>query len=150
MRWGLLPYWSKEPKAQYASFNARAEAIESQPMFRIPFQQRHCLIPAHGWLEWPVSERRKQRWRFSLPDRSDFAFAGLWDHWERAGQVIESCTIIVCDAAETIRHVHDRMPVILKPADYDFWLHGGVAERRPLKALLVPYAGQLTPGPVGR
>jgi putative SOS response-associated peptidase YedK len=59
MRWGLLPYWSKEPKAQYASFNARAETIDSQPMFRIPFQQRHCLIPAHGWLEWPVSERGK-------------------------------------------------------------------------------------------
>jgi putative SOS response-associated peptidase YedK len=87
---------------------------------------------------------RDRRWRLNLPDRSDFAFAGLWDHWERAGQVIESCTIIVCDAAETIRHVHDKMPVILKPADYDFWLNGGVAERRPSKALLVPYAGQLT------
>ncbi|MBM3356446.1 MAG: SOS response-associated peptidase [Betaproteobacteria bacterium] len=141
LKWGLLPYWSKESTIRYSTINAMAETVEKKPSYRVPFRKRRCLIPADGWYEWQKLPKGKQKWWLSLKDGADFCFAGLWDRWHRGDDAIESCTIIVTDAAESVRHIHDRMPVILAPRNYEFWLDPGVEEVPALKALLRPAPG---------
>ena len=51
LKWGLLPYWSKEPRIAYNTINAMAETVDSKAAYRVPFQKRRCLIPADGWYE---------------------------------------------------------------------------------------------------
>ena len=138
IKWGLLPHWSKEPKIAYSTINAMAETVETKASYRAPFRKRRCLIPADGWFEWQPIPRGKQKWWLHMKDDSDFCFAGLWDRWHRGDQVIESCTIIVTNAAESIKHVHDRMPVILDPKDFEFWLDPGIDNVPALKDLLKP------------
>lgn len=138
LKWGLLPYWAREPRLTYATVNAMAETVEQKPAYRAPFRKRRCLIPADGWYEWQKLPRGKQKWWLHLREHRDFCFAGLWDRWRRENQVIESCTIIVTDASESIRHIHDRMPVILAPEHYEFWLDPAAQELTALKQLLKP------------
>jgi putative SOS response-associated peptidase YedK len=94
MQWWLLPFWSKEARIKYATFNARVESVASSASFREPFRRRRCLIPARGWYEWQDTAGGKQPWYFQAADGALLAFAGLWDRWQGDGQVIESCTII--------------------------------------------------------
>ncbi|MFZ0695179.1 MAG: SOS response-associated peptidase, partial [Alphaproteobacteria bacterium] len=88
---------------------------------RSAFKSRRCLVPADGFYEWQKVGSRKQPYRITMKDDGLFAFAGLWERWERDG-VIESFTIIVTEANELMKPIHDRMPVILDPADYAAWL----------------------------
>ena len=143
IKWGLLPYWAKEPKIAYNTINTMAETVEAKASYRVPFKKRRCLIPADGWYEWQVIPRGKQKWWLHMKDDSDFCFGGLWDRWHRGDQVIESCTIIVTDAAESIKNIHDRMPVILDPKDYEFWLDPGIDDVPALKDLLKPAPDKL-------
>jgi putative SOS response-associated peptidase YedK len=143
IKWGLLPHWSNEPKIAYNTINAMAETVDTKASYRTPFKKRRCLIPADGWFEWQVIPTGKQKWWLHMKDGSDFCFAGLWDRWHRGDQIIESCTIIVTNAAESIKHVHDRMPVILDPKDYEFWLDPEVDDVPALKELLQPAPDQL-------
>jgi len=115
MKWGLVPHWSVEPKTSYSTSNARAETVDSKPVFRAAFKHRRCLIPANGWYEWQIlpEQKYKQPWYYRGTRGDILAFAGLWERWEHAGQVLESCTIIVTGANAVTRPVHDRMPVIL-------------------------------------
>ncbi len=123
VRWGLVPSWSKGPDSRYSMINARAETVTEKPSFRTPFRRRRCLVPADGFYEWMKANGAKQPYRIALNDGRPFAFAGLWDSWESADETaIESCTIIVTDANELVRPIHDRMPVILDPGNHVRWL----------------------------
>ena len=123
VRWGLVPSWSKGPDSRYSMINARAETVTEKPSFRTPFRRRRCLVPADGFYEWKKANGTKQPYRIALNDGRPFAFAGLWDSWESADETaIESCTIIVTDANELVRPIHDRMPVILDPGNHVRWL----------------------------
>ena len=148
LKWGLLPYWSKEPRIEYNTINAKAETVETKASYRVPFRKRRCLIPADGWYEWQALKSGKQKWWFHLADDSDFCFAGLWDRWHRGDEIIDSCTIIVTDAADSIKHVHDRMPAIIEPANYRYWLDPGIDDVPALKDLLKPAAVPLVAQPV--
>lgn len=147
LRWGLIPHWAKEARSEYSTINARAETVAEKPAFRSAFRQRRCLIPADGFYEWQVrpGSKLKQPWYIQLKDGELFAFAGLWERWEpRAGvegEPVESCTILVTDANELVRPIHDRMPVILDPADYEIWLNP-THDPAALRALLKPYPAQ--------
>jgi len=121
LRWGLIPSWSKDPKASYSTINARAETVATKPAYRSAFKSRRCLVPADGFYEWQKVGSQKQPYRITMKDDGLFAFAGLWERWERDG-VIESFTIIVTEANELMKPIHDRMPVILDPTDYVAWL----------------------------
>jgi len=142
VRWGLIPSLAKEPKTDYNTINARAETVAVKPTFRDAFRRRRCLIPASGFYEWArrPDGQTKQPFYITLTDGEPFAFAGLWERWEpRAsaeGEPVESCTIIVTDANGCLRPIHDRMPVILHPADYYRWLNP--AGKNP-EELLKPY-----------
>jgi putative SOS response-associated peptidase YedK len=118
---------------------ARAETVAEKPSFRTAFRQRRCLISATGFYEWKPVDGGKQPYNIRIGDGNLFAFAGLREHWKgRDGKVTESCTIIVTNANEVIRPIHDRMPVILDPADYGIWLDPGLHDPKQLKQLLRP------------
>lgn len=140
--WGLIPHWAKTTK--YKPFNARAETIDQKPFFRYAFQHNRCLIPANGYYEWSGPQGHKQPFLIKLSKTDLFSFAGLWEHWQSANKIIETCTIITTIANEKIRPVHDRMPVILDPGQYDEWLINGSSE------MLTPYTGAMIYYPVSR
>jgi putative SOS response-associated peptidase YedK len=140
MRWGLIPSWAKDPKLGYKLINARAETVSDKPAFREALQSRRCLIPADGFYEWAKEEKAKSPYCFTLVDDSVFAFAGLWDRWtDRNGEALPTCSIITTSANALIAGVHDRMPVILEPENYDLWLDPGFRKTEPLLDLLQPY-----------
>ena len=139
LHWGLIPSWSKDAKAPYRMINARAETVADKPAYRIAFRKRRCLIPADGFYEWRVTESGKQPYHIRMKDGGVFAFAGLWECWAGNDERIESCSILVTEANDTIRVVHDRMPVIVAPGDYGQWLDPTIAGGVRLMALLRSY-----------
>lgn len=136
MQWWLLPFWSKEPRVKYSTFNARLETAATAASFRDPFRRRRCLIPALGWYEWQQTPAGKLSWYFHSADNALLAFAGLWDRWEHEGQVIESCTILVGEANDAVRQVHDRMPVLIPAACQDEWLSPDLTDPDRIRQLL--------------
>lgn len=140
IKWGLVPSWSSEPKIEYSTINARAETVADKPAFRSAFKHRRCLIAADGFYEWHVeSDGHKQPYFINLVGDKPFAFAGIWERWERGGQALESCSIIVTEANDLMRSIHDRMPVILDPKDYDAWMNPAEESPSELLALLRPF-----------
>ena len=140
LQWGLIPRWAKDRQIGNRTINARAETVAEKPSFRAAFRQRRCLIPADGFYEWQASGSGKQPYFIARRDRQPFAFAGLWETWTdpASGARIDSTTIIVTDANDVVRPIHDRMPVILSPSDYRLWLDPGLNRPAPLQALLTP------------
>jgi putative SOS response-associated peptidase YedK len=139
LRWGLVPSWSKGPDSRYSMINARAETVDTKPAYRNAFKHRRCLIPSEGFFEWNSSGKGKTPFLIRRNDGAPFAMAGLWERWHgKEGETIESCTIIVTDANELVRELHDRMPVILAPADYAAWLDPENKATGELLALLRP------------
>jgi putative SOS response-associated peptidase YedK len=123
LRWGLIPSWAKDPKIAYTLLNARSETAAEKPSFRSAFKSRRCLIPADGFYEWQKVGKLKKPMRFILRDERLFAFAGLWERWlSPEGPAIQTCTILTTSANEVVRPLHERMPVILEPAQYFPWL----------------------------
>jgi putative SOS response-associated peptidase YedK len=125
--------------------NARAETVAEKPAFRSAFRQRRCLVLADGFYEWQQQENKKQKQPYYIrfQDGCPFAFAGLWEHWENAdGEKIESCTLLTTEPNDLMRPIHNRMPVILDPKDYDLWLDLEVKKPELLKPLLHPYAAE--------
>ena len=143
MRWGLIPYWAKDASFGANTINAVAETAAEKPAFREAMRRRRCLIPADGFYEWKqTGPRQKQPYSIGMADDGLFAFAGLWDQWRDAGgggRVIESCTILTTEANPLLREIHPRMPVILKPEDYDRWLDPGITDPRRVGDLLRPF-----------
>ncbi len=133
--WGLIPSWSKEPKG---FINARSETLEQKPSFSESFQNRRCLIPADGFYEWKRNGKSKQPYYFQLKDETPFAFAGIWDEWQKEGVSITSCSIVTTTPNELLATIHDRMPVILHPEAQDVWLRND-SELIELKRFLIPF-----------
>lgn len=147
-RWGLVPFWAKDEKIGYKTINARAETVHEKPSFRAAFRKRRCLIPADGFYEWKkLEDGSKQPYRICLADGGAFSFAGLWEYNKALD--LASCTIIVTKPNPVIAEIHDRMPVILAPENYDTWLSPDT-DPAEVTALLRPYAGQMTAYPVSK
>lgn len=142
MRWSLVPQHTKDiTKLQaFSTINARAETVQTSPMWQGPFQRHRCLVPADGFYEWRRPDpKTKIPYACTLKDGGTFAFAGLWDAWQDPrGDWLQSFAIITTDANEAMAPIHNRMPVILHPQDYDRWLDRGEAESPPVD-LLRPY-----------
>jgi putative SOS response-associated peptidase YedK len=143
LHWGLVPFWAKEPGIGSRMINARSETAAEKPAFRAAFRRRRCLVLADGFYEWQRLERGKQPFYVRLRDGKPFAFAGLWEHWKGPDETtIDSCTLLTTEPNDLIRPVHNRMPVILAPEDYDLWLDPGVQEPELLHPLLHAYPSE--------
>jgi putative SOS response-associated peptidase YedK len=149
-RWGLVPSWASDLSIGYKLINARSETAASKPSFRSAFRQRRCLIVVDGFFEWQKQGKHKQPYHIWLKDDGPFAFAGLWERWqEPGGEPVESFTIVTTEANGLMKPLHDRMPVILAPWDYDRWIDPQSREVDELQALLVPCPDEwLTATPV--
>lgn len=154
LKWGLIPSWAKDESIGNKMINARAETLSEKPSFRNAFKSRRCIIPASGFYEWAKKgERAKQPFYFYLKEKDVFGFAGLWEEWadKETGELIESCTIITTEANSCLEPVHDRMPVILKPEDYDLWLDEKERNTDRLQSLLIPFsADEMAAHPVSK
>lgn len=140
LQWWLLPYWSKEPRIKYSTFNARVETVRSAPSFRTPLQRRRCLIPVVGWYEWQELKTGKQPWLFRAANDELLHFAGLWDRWKKDDLVIESCTIVVGEPPKAIESIHDRNPFIIPPDRQAAWLDRELTDPDEVMQMLRPLA----------
>jgi putative SOS response-associated peptidase YedK len=144
MRWGLVPSWAKDPSIGYKTINARAEIVSTTTSFREPFKSQRCLVPADGFYEWKRDGKIKQPYCFELNEGELFAFAGLWDGWKSPlGELIESCTILTTTPNSLLADVHDRMPVILSPDNYDLWLDPDFRNTASVGEMLRPFEPKL-------
>jgi putative SOS response-associated peptidase YedK len=143
LRWGLIPGWASDPSIGNRLINARAETVADKPAFRTAFRRRRCLIVADGFYEWQRVGKGRQPHLIGMRNGHPFAFAGLWETWEGPQHSsIESCTILTTTANDLVRPIHDRMPVILAPAEYDCWLDPAVSAAEKLSPLLRPYPSE--------
>jgi putative SOS response-associated peptidase YedK len=125
--------------------NARGETLADKPSFQMPYRRHRCLLPADGFYEWqPVTaqsagpgDTRKQPLHIGMNDRSLFGLAGLFERWRgEDGTLLDTCAIVTTEANPLLASVHDRMPVIIAPDDYDRWLDPANAD---VADLIAPY-----------
>jgi putative SOS response-associated peptidase YedK len=144
MRWGLVPPWARDLRVGSTMINARAETVAEKPSFRTALRERRCIVMADGFYEWDHKAQPRQPFHIVNKDGTPLGFAGLWERWEpsEGGQQVESCTIITTKANEIVGKLHDRMPVILEPNDYDLWLDPSVHEPERLLPLLKQFPAE--------
>jgi putative SOS response-associated peptidase YedK len=147
IRWGLVPPWAEAPNKGPVLNNARSEEAAQKPTFKNIIKNRRCLILADGFYEW---EKTGKDGKIKLPHYfgtrgfKPFAFAGLWQVWQHGEVPLESCTILTTHANDMVGKIHDRMPVILSPNDYDVWLNPEMQNPAELTYLYEPYpAGEM-------
>jgi putative SOS response-associated peptidase YedK len=135
-RWGLIPSRWKKPlkEMRVATFNARSESVAEKPMFSESFQRRRCLIPASGYYEWLPTVKGRQLYYFTRRDGQVITIAGIEDAWTdpQSKERIRSCSMVITDANKLAAEVHDRMPVILEPKDFQQWERGDVNDAATL------------------
>lgn len=137
MRWGFLPRWYKHPTDGPVLFNARSETLAEKPAFADAARRRRCLIPATGFYEWTREGDARLPWFITRADREPMVFAGVWQAWNGPeGARVASCAIVTTAATGGMADLHDRVPVILEPADWPLWLgeagHGAARLMAPL------------------
>ena len=138
MRWGLVPFWSKDGTAAFNTINAKAETVATRPAYREPWKRRRCLVLADWFYEWKkIDEKTKQPYAISLKDGGLFAFAGLWDTWKdkASGQELKTYTILTTDPNELLKPIHNRMPVIVARKDYQRWMAPAEPSHLPVDLL---------------
>jgi len=170
MRWGLIPFWAKDPAIGSRLINARSESVADKPAYREAFRRRRCLVLADGFYEWKKVEGGKQPYFIHLSGRRPFAFAGLWERWKPRGDQldklvapdkpdvpvsddgrVESCAFLTTIPNERLAEIHDRMPVILPEEHWETWLDPEFDDADALSALLLPYpAAEMAAYPVSK
>jgi putative SOS response-associated peptidase YedK len=165
VRWGLVPFWAKDVSIGSRLINARAETVSTKPAFRRAFTRRRCLLPADGFYEWqaagdgPAGDRpgaRKQPYFIHRADGNVLAFAGIYELWRDQAAAADdpdawvwSAAIITTQATDDVGRIHDRMPMVIEPAQWADWLDPSQADEATLRALLAPaVSGGLASHPV--
>ena len=163
LKWGLVPFWAKDPSIGSKLINARMETVHEKPAFRRPFASRRCLLPADGYYEWYATEQKtkagrpvKQPFFIHPADGGVLAMAGLYEIWrdptrddEDPARFSWTCTVLTTTAEDAVGHIHDRMPLLVEPERYAAWLDPSVSAVDELTRLLVPAApGRLEAYPV--
>src|SRR3954451_18347017 len=163
LRWGLVPFWAKDPSIGNRMINARMETVHEKPAFRRAFASRRCLLPADGYYEWSPTEQRtkagkplKQPFFIHPADDGVLAMAGLYEIWrdptrdeDDPMRFLWTCTVLTTTAEDSVGHIHDRMPLLVEPDRYAAWLDPSASDVDELKKLLVPAApGRLEAYPV--
>ena len=163
LKWGLIPFWAKDPAIGNRMINARMETVDEKPAYRKAFASRRCLLPADGYYEWYQTDQEtksgkplKQPFFIHPEDGGVMAMAGLYEIWRDPTRADDdpdrfrwTCTVLTTSAEDELGHIHDRMPLLVERDRYAAWLDPTVSDPRDLKALLVPAApGRLEAYPV--
>ena len=145
LKWGLVPFWAKDPKGGARMINARSETVATKPAFRNAFKKKRCLVPADGYFEWVKEGKKKRPFWIRMKDERPFLMAGLWESWgdnlQEDTKPLETFTILTTSSNELTKTIHDRMPVILSPNDYDRWLDPELQDVEELSYMFEPYDG---------
>jgi putative SOS response-associated peptidase YedK len=143
LRWGLIPYWCKDPTGGRKPINAKRETVRDLPTFRDAYRKRRCIVPVDGFFEWKAikGQKAKQPYAIAMKDGAPFGIAGIWENWKEptSGEWIRTFAIITTDANELVADIHDRMPVIIAPGDYVRWL----GDEPDPRDLMRPFAADL-------
>jgi putative SOS response-associated peptidase YedK len=139
-RWGLVPFWADDLAIGSRLINARGETVAEKPSFRKAFAKHRCLVIADGYYEWQTTNASKQPYLIERIDGRIFAFAGLWEENTKAksGVTLRTCSLITTESNELMSPIHDRMPVILEPAQYVRWLDPTFSDTDFLKEWMIP------------
>lgn len=126
LRWGLVPFWAKDPSIGNRMINARAETVAEKPSYRAAYHHRRCLVLADGFYEWQRQNDHKTPFYISMESGQAFALAGLWEQWKdkQSDTTLETATLITTAADDFMAQLHHRMPVVLQPEAADDWLSG--------------------------
>ena len=143
MRWGLVPFWAKDPRIGRRTINARAETVGSKPAFRAAFRRRRCLVPADGFYEWTGPRGKRQPLNIHRSDGNPLALAGLWESHDEFGPTF---TIVTTAPNAYMSTIHSRMPVVLEPGDWNTWLSADDEDSAWRSALLRPAADHVLTG----
>ena len=149
LRWGLVPHWAPDPSIGAKLNNARGETITEKPSFRSAFKARRCLIPASGFFEWQKQGKEKQPFFIALKSGKPMALAGIWESWDKPDKsTLNTTCIITTTANELMAPIHDRMPVILAPENWQDWLEAPAGE---IGGLIAPFdSAEMQAWPVSR
>ncbi len=140
MKWGLVPFWAKDPKIGYKMINARAETLTQKPSFKHLLKSKRCLVPSSGFYEWKRIDERKVPYYIGIKNSKIFSFAGLYDNWkDSVGNELKTFTIITTNSNNTLKPIHNRMPVILEREFEEDWLDVKTHDFDSLKQMLKPY-----------
>jgi len=136
-KWGLIPFWAKDPKIGYKLINTRSETITEKASFKSAFKKRRCLIPANGFYEWRKDEN-KTPFRIFMKKEAIFSMAGIWETWKDAeGKSIHSFSIITTTPNALMENIHNRMPVILPQNRESVWINE--SDENVLMEMLTPF-----------
>jgi len=139
VRWGLIPSWVKDPRTFSLLINARGESVVEKPAFRAAMKRRRCLFLTDGFYEWKEDGGRKRPYFARPKSGGPMAFAGLWETWTGPnGEEQGTAAIVTSEANRTLSAVHHRMPVIVEPSGFDFWLDTANVDAKTASAAIVP------------
>jgi putative SOS response-associated peptidase YedK len=139
-RWGLVPHWAKDITIGNKLINARCETVAEKPSFRNAIKHRRCIIPTSGFYEWKTIPSGKQPHYITLKAGDPLCFAGIWESWhDPDGVILESCALLTTDANLLMATIHERMPVILQPSDFNLWLDRSITDPPRLQHLYRPF-----------
>jgi len=133
LRWGLVPWWSKDTKIASRCIQARAETVAKAPAFRDAFRSRRCLVVVDGFYEWSGTGKSRQPHYVHLAQSGPFAIAAVWDSWKSPeGTPLETCAVVTTASRGPVARLHDRMPLVLGPEARERWLTASPEEARAL------------------
>jgi putative SOS response-associated peptidase YedK len=139
VRWGFLPAWVKDPRTFSLLINARGESVNEKPAFRLAMRRRRCLFPADGFYEWRQEGRHRRPFFVRAKSGGPLAFAGLWETWMGPnGEELDTATIVTTRANRSLATIHERMPVVIAPDAFDFWLDCRKVDADTAAALIAP------------
>lgn len=154
LRWGLIPFWAKDPSIGAKMINARIESAAEKSAFKQSFARRRCLLPADGYYEWlalppaaaaegaagakaKAAKPRKQPYYVRPVAGGPLAFAGLYERWRDAeGNELWSASILTGAAADRIAWLHDRMPLTVPQEAWTAWLDPQLEDPQQARDLL--------------
>lgn len=122
LKWGLVPPWATDKKIGNNMINARSETAHEKPSFKRAMAKKRCLIVADSFYEWKQTGDMRQPYRIQTEHRQLFAFAGLWERWQSADEVLFTCTMLTKEANDFMRPLHHRMPIILPKEKETTWI----------------------------
>ncbi len=145
LRWGLIPYWIKDPSSFNPFINARVETVMQKPGFKRAFYNNRCIILASGFYEWRKEGAKKIPYYITVEDF--FGFAGIFDSATVNDIQIQTCAILTTNASEQMSIIHNRMPVMIRQSEFDQWINKETTVEI-LEKLMQPFDAKLVMYPV--